>query len=118
MMREHPGQRVAEISGRLLAGYGRSQRPQPSETVEARMYRAGVLNLANRIAREHKVPFDLAYASKSRCADAANARHHLLAVLRWSTDWSFPQLARLLNLDHTTVIAAVNKWDKTLNGRP
>ena len=88
---------------RRLSGTGRRTRM----TVQER-------RLARRIADEHGVPLDL-MLSRSRVPSVAHARHHFVAVLRWSTGMSYPSIGALVDRDHTSIIAAERKYEATLN---
>jgi chromosomal replication initiation ATPase DnaA len=54
--------------------------------------------------------------SRLRYKTIALARHHFIAVLRWSTMMSYPEIGALLDLDHTTVMAAERHYERVLNG--
>jgi chromosomal replication initiation ATPase DnaA len=72
--------------------------------------------LAARIAAEHGIPTDH-LLSRRRIKHIANARHHFIAVLRWTTMMSYPDLAALVGMaDHTSIIYAVRKYEAILNG--
>lgn len=68
------------------------------------------------IASEHGVSYDDIMSRKRGLAIVCDARHHAMAVLRWSTTWSLPEIARLFyRQNHTTVISAVRNWERVLN---
>jgi chromosomal replication initiation ATPase DnaA len=72
--------------------------------------------VAEKIAREHGYSM-IAIRSRSRNPSVVRARDHVLAVLKWSTGLSFPELARFLGgRDHTSIISAVNRHASILNG--
>ena len=68
------------------------------------------------IASEHGVSYDDIMSRKRGLSVVCTARHHAMAVLRWSTTWSLPEIARLFyRQNHTTVISAVRNWERVLN---
>lgn len=68
-----------------------------------------------RIAECHGVTYNAVMAPSRGSPAVANARHHVMAVVRWSTSWSLPQIARVFNRhDHTTVLSAIRKWEDIL----
>jgi chromosomal replication initiation ATPase DnaA len=73
-----------------------------------------ILRTSKRIATEHLLTMD-GIVSKSRHPRVTRARDHLLAILRWSTFYSYPELGFLLAMDHTSVIAAVRRHEARLN---
>jgi len=55
--------------------------------------------------------------SPLRYAHIVRARDHALAVIRWSSGLSYPELGRIFGCrDHTTVHAAVRRHEHVLNG--
>ena len=69
-----------------------------------------------RIARDHGVTYADIMKKEIGCKAVSNARHHAMAVIKWSTAWSLPQIARVFHRhDHTTVLSAVRKWERVLN---
>lgn len=68
-----------------------------------------------RIAREEGVTIG-AILGLSRYPRVVKARHRAMAVIRWSTEWSYPEIGRLFNRDHTTVMAGVEKYEAKING--
>ena len=76
-----------------------------------------VLRVIDRIAREHDVrPAEL--LGRSRLKHIALARHHAMAVIRWSSTMSLPAIGHLFERDHTTVMSGIAKYDRWLNGDP
>jgi chromosomal replication initiation ATPase DnaA len=70
------------------------------------------------IASEHGVSYDDVMSRRRGLAIVVSARHHAMAVLRWSTTWSLPEIARIFNRhNHTTVISAVRNWERVLNAQ-
>jgi chromosomal replication initiation ATPase DnaA len=84
-------------------------------TVQVSSWPAAARLLVQLIARDHDVAVD-AIVSRSRLPHIVLARHHFIAVLRWSTWLSFPVIGAMLGLDHTTCIAAERRWLRILNG--
>jgi len=68
-----------------------------------------------QIAGEHGVPLDRVMG-RCRLARVSYARHHAMAVIRWSSGLSFPEIGRYFGRDHTTVIAGVRRYERELNG--
>ncbi len=72
--------------------------------------------LLEAVAAEHGLT-PSAVLSRSRYPRVAFARHHFIAVLRWTTFMSYPDIGALVGgLDHTTIIAAEHHYDRVLNG--
>jgi chromosomal replication initiation ATPase DnaA len=69
-----------------------------------------------RIARDHGVTYADIMKKEIGSKAVSNARHHAMAVIKWSTTWSLPEIARLFHRQHhTTVLSAVRKWEGVLN---
>lgn len=88
----------------------------PQELTDRRTneLRKQALPTLKRIATEHHISVD-AMMSRSRQPDLVRARVRAMAVLRWSTGWSLPDLGRLFGRDHTTILAAVRSYEAELN---
>jgi chromosomal replication initiation ATPase DnaA len=71
--------------------------------------------LAERISAEHGLPA-AAMLSRRRTKRIAFARAHFVAVLRWSTGLSYPEIGHLIGRDHRVIIAAVRSYEAALNG--
>lgn len=101
------------MSATLLFGYdARIHKAEQARDDALRKQRA--LPTIRAIARVHGVSLDQVM-SRSRVSSVRAARCHAMAVVRWSTDWSLPQIARLFNrMDHTTVLSAVRRWAQQL----
>lgn len=76
--------------------------------------RSRVAQVVRRIAREHGCTLEDIYGT-SRHDSIARARRHAMAVLRWSTALSLPELGRIFGRDHTTILTAVRKYEAELN---
>lgn len=76
--------------------------------------RARVRGVVSRIAHEHGCSVDDLYGT-SRYATIVRARHHAIAVLRWSTSLSLPDIGRIFNRDHTPILAGIRKYEDELN---
>jgi chromosomal replication initiation ATPase DnaA len=75
---------------------------------------ARAMPVIRRIAREEG--FDVEdVMNRSRFPDVVRARHRMLAVLRWSTGWSYPDIGRVFKLEHTTVWMAIHKYEASIN---
>lgn len=95
-----------------LTGYSSPRERQLREDTQRR-------NFADRtiraIARHHNVSYGDLMSHTRGSPAASNARIHAMAVIRWSTTWSFPAIARVFyRRDHTTVRSAVLKWERVL----
>jgi len=54
----------------------------------------------------------------SRMKKAAAARHHFIAVVRWSLGLSYPEIGKMLGgFDHSTIMCAERKWERVLADR-
>lgn len=53
--------------------------------------------------------------SRCREPEVDRARRHAMAVIRWSTNWSFPAIGKIFERDHTTVMIAVRRYEAELN---
>lgn len=70
----------------------------------------GLLDLVDDIARSHHVEtFDI--LGRGRSKQIAFARRHAWAVVRWTFDFSYPEIGRLFGVDHTSVLAGVRKYE-------
>ena len=95
---------------RALAAREGGARPPvaPSPTPPA------VWRLIDQIAHEHGLSgSDI--ISHCRVSHVVRARHHAMAVVRWSTGLSLPALGRAFARDHSTVLAGVRAWEARLN---
>ena len=96
---------VLDLEPRYTDRYGRRTRLTPQER-----------RLAESIAAELGVRVaDI--LGQARYPSITYARHHFIAVLRWSTFLSYPEIGALVGgRDHTTIIAAERRYERTLNG--
>jgi len=76
--------------------------------------RSHVTQAVRRIARDSGCTAEDIYGT-SRHPIVARARRRAMAVLRWSTTLSLPELGRIFNRDHTSVLTAVRKYEDELN---
>lgn len=68
------------------------------------------------IARYHGVTYEALMSPTRSTQDVAAARAHAMAVVRWSTGWTYSAIARVFHrYDHTTVINSVRRWEAVLN---
>ena len=72
--------------------------------------------LARAIATEHQIMRVDCLFSQRRHPGVVRARDHLLAVIRWSSGLSYPEIGAIFGMDHTSVMAAVSRHDRRLNG--
>jgi len=52
----------------------------------------------------------------NRAPHVVRARDHVAALLRWSTSLSLPTLGSILNRDHTSVMCAIRRHERAING--
>lgn len=104
--------RIAELSERLNCRVGGVW------DVERALKRCGALNLAQKICDEHMVSFDATFKLRLRTPSEVRARHHFVALLRWSTGLSYPEIGGLIDMDHTSILDGVRKHEERLNGSP
>jgi chromosomal replication initiation ATPase DnaA len=64
-----------------------------------------------RIARKHGVKPE-AVLGRGRHRHTAMARHEFFLMLRDTLDMSYPEIGKLLGVDHTTVMAGVKKGQR------
>ena len=76
--------------------------------------RDAIESLVRRVAEEHGVLPHAIYSPTTR-PRVVRARDHVLALLRWSTGFSFPELGDLFAMDHTSIVAAVRRHEKRIN---
>jgi hypothetical protein len=82
-------------------------RPKTSMPVHVREYVA-------RVAKSHAVSLQ-AVMSTARHPAVCRARDQAMAVLRWTCNYSFPELGAMFGRDHTSVMAAVERYEARLN---
>lgn len=66
--------------------------------------------LAQQVADEHGLTLD-DLTGPSRTDTIVRARQEAMAVIRANTRFSFPQIGRFFNRDHTTVIYSVRAYE-------
>lgn len=76
-----------------------------ADRIIARFKTEGWFLVAQKIASLYHLPLREAL-SRSRSTKIALAKQHIFAVLRWSTEASYPELSMMLELDHNTIITA------------
>jgi chromosomal replication initiator protein len=67
-----------------------------------------VRELAERIAAKHGITVE-ALLGRGRTKTVAEARHELMALLRGTFAFSFPEIGRIVGRDHSTVMYALRK---------
>lgn len=72
-----------------------------------------IRHLLERTAREGHVTY-AALMSRSKTKAVARARHRAMALLRNSTEMSYPEIARVFGRDHTTVMYGVARYERGL----
>src|SRR5580700_3098671 len=63
------------------------------------------------VANEHGVTFGQ-IMGKIRDAHIVRARERAMALCRWSTGMSYPSLGALFGSDHTSIMAAVRRYER------
>jgi hypothetical protein len=111
--------RIAERAERDERGPGvasaRAARPpMPPAGLTHEPVPYALLTLIARTATLHQVAIH-GVLSPSRSPSLVRARDHAMALIRWSTGLSFPEIGRLFDRDHTSVIAAVDRYEVLLN---
>lgn len=82
-------------------------------SVRVRLERLGMWPTVERISREHYISPDIAI-SRDRHASASRARHHIWAVIRWTLGMPYHDIACIFDVDHTSIINGVDRWDREL----
>ncbi len=96
---------------------GRSEtRPPRRKRVLARLERLGARALAERTASEFGVTLGKVLQGTSRSRSVIRARHRIWCLLRHTLDLSYPEMARVFEADHTTILVAVRKRERELEG--
>lgn len=74
-----------------------------------------VAKVVERIAREEGVTVDQ-IRGRSRVRRIARVRHRVWHVVRSSTSFSYPELARMFGVDCSTVIMGCRRHELRING--
>jgi chromosomal replication initiation ATPase DnaA len=82
--------------------------------VRVRLDRLGARAVAERTAGEFGVTLEEVLAGESRSRSVARARHRLWCLIRHTLDLSYPEMERVFEADHTTILAAVKKREREL----
>jgi chromosomal replication initiation ATPase DnaA len=82
--------------------------------VVGRLARIGAKALAERTAKEFGVPLAEVLEGESRARSVKRARHRLWCLVRHTLDLSYPEMERLFEADHTTILSAVRKREREL----
>jgi hypothetical protein len=88
--------------------------------VAARLAKLHALSMALRICREEGADDEAVFCMTGHrrpLPRVSRARAHIWAVLRWSLDLSYPEVAQVFGADHTTVMVAVKKREAELAGQ-
>jgi chromosomal replication initiation ATPase DnaA len=86
----------------------------PGESIVAeRLQRAGLLELAIDVARRNYVDL-VDVVGRDRRRPAAKARREFWGLIRWTLGLSYPHIAKLCSVDHTTVLAGVHLREREL----
>jgi chromosomal replication initiation ATPase DnaA len=72
--------------------------------------------LAEKIAQEHGLRQSSDLFAPKRHPTVVRARDHLFAVVKWSTGFSWPEMAEIFGMDHTSILVAVRRHEMRLNG--
>lgn len=78
-------------------------------TTEQHIQRLGLRGMAEKIADDHNVEFEVAYITKRRFKNHTAARHHLWWYMRQELRLSYPEIGRIFGCDHTTILAGIRK---------
>jgi chromosomal replication initiation ATPase DnaA len=70
--------------------------------------------LAEKVCDDYRVSVEGALCYQDRHPRATRARHRFLALMKWSTDLSYPEVGRMIGVDHTTVMLACEKVELLL----
>ena len=81
------------------------------------LVRIGANNLLDKIAKEHGILFAKSILDKTRNPRIVLARDHFLALVRWSTTLSLPEMAFIFRMDHTSILSAIRRHENLLNGQ-
>lgn len=76
------------------------------EKAKVNLKRIHALRAAESIARSYGTKLD-AILGTTRFKTVVRARHHLWTLVRDSLDMSWPEIASVFNVDHTTIIYGV-----------
>jgi chromosomal replication initiation ATPase DnaA len=76
----------------------------------------GARALAQRTASEFGVALGTVLQGKSRSRSVIRARHRIWCLVRHTLDLSYPEMERLFEVDHTTIVVAVRKRERELEG--
>ena len=80
--------------------------------VQSDLRAIGALGLAAKLAAEYHVPM-AKVIGRDRHKTAAAARHHLWALIHGTLVMSYPEVAEIFGVDHTTVMAAIRKRERS-----
>jgi chromosomal replication initiation ATPase DnaA len=89
-------------------------KPPRRARVLARLERIGARGLAERTASEFGVALGRVLQGKCRSRSVIRARHRIWCLLRHTLDLSYPEMARVFEADHTTIVVAVRKREQAL----
>jgi chromosomal replication initiation ATPase DnaA len=78
-----------------------------------RLERHRILRTCRSIAEAHGLSLE-AILSRSRLQPHVAARHHLWTVIRHTMLWSYPAMAGIFEVDHTSIIYGVDKREQKL----
>jgi chromosomal replication initiation ATPase DnaA len=77
--------------------------PDMRELIEAMMEQQAVIDATLQVLAE-----------KCRSRNVIRARHRLWSLLRHALDLSYPEMAQVFEVDHTTIVVAVRKREREL----
>ena len=80
------------------------------------LHRIGALGLAARICNEHGTDLEAVIIEKRRHPRVTRARDQILAILRWSTSMSLTELGEMFEMDHSSVLVAIERHERFING--
>lgn len=101
----------------MIAGGKTEEHPRRDCPSWFDLKRIGAEKVLEGIATEHNLLDGKSVFHKTRNPRVVEARDHFLAVLRWSTSLSLPELGFIFHLDHTSVLMAIRRHENVLNGK-
>lgn len=89
------------------AGSGASREPDTARFVR-RLKEMRIFDAIARLIRPRRVSIE-DLISRNRHKNTAAARHEIMYWIRTSLGWSYPEIGKLFERDHTTVMQAYRK---------
>ena len=120
------GNRMAIITGPNMAGKSTYMRQcaiivimaQMGSFVPAKEARVGIVDkIFTAVQKKYEIKREDIVGDK-RTKDIANARHITVYVIRSVTDMSLPNIGKILNRDHTTIMSSINTVERLMAKNP